>query len=843
MIANEIFYVCLLTFFITELDMPQFAEVILPLPIYNTYTYAVPPTMEEMVKVGSRVLVQFGRKKYYTAIVRMLHNVQPTGYEVKELLSVLDDSPLLRHPQLKLWDWIADYYLCPLGDVYKAAVPSGLKIESESWVSVNPDFEETDECTLKERERVIFDMISCRDRVQLGEITRSTGFRNIEATVSRMLEKEAIFVSEKVIDTYRPKTETFVTLTIQPGDNDGLHHLFDLAGRSKRQEQLLLAFIDLSHWLQKPQNHTEVKKSVLLARAEATQPMLAAAIKKGLFKIYKKEINRYAFSAETRADLPILTDEQNRALRQILEHFHSKSAVLLHGVTSSGKTSVYMHLIDQMLKIKKQVLYLVPEIALTTQLTQRMHRVFGDRLIIYHSKFSDNERVDAWKKLLSSNEPCLIIGVRSSVFLPFSNLGLVIIDEEHDTSYKQQDPAPRYNGRNVAMMLASMHGAKSLLGSATPAIETYYKAVTGKFGLVEMPTRYEGIEMPQVDVIDIKDARRRHEMNGFFSNALLSVCRESLKAGNQVILFQNRRGYAPMVICHQCGWVPRCENCDVSLTYHKHVNNLSCHYCGFSMSLPTVCPACGQPTIEVAGFGTERVEDGIAELFPDNKIARMDLDTTRNKNSYEKIIDDFSAHKSDILVGTQMVTKGLDFAGVSTVGILNADTMINFPDFLAHERAFNMMEQVAGRAGRKGKQGQVLIQAYDTENPVIRFVTSHDYKGFYADEIAERERYGYPPFTKIINVYLKHTDDAVVGEMAVRMSNMMRQVFKHRVLGPEAPAVRRIQNKYIRQIVLKMENSASMSKVKQILRMIYENMINADSRMKSTQLYFDVDPV
>ena len=843
MIANEIFYVCLLTFFITELDMPQFAEVILPLPIYNTYTYAVPPTMEEMVKVGSRVLVQFGRKKYYTAIVRMLHNVQPTGYEVKELLSVLDDSPLLRHPQLKLWDWIADYYLCPLGDVYKAAVPSGLKIESETWVSVNPDFEETDECTLKERERVIFDMISCRDRVQLGEITRSTGFRNIEATVSRMLEKEAIFVSEKVIDTYRPKTETFVTLTIQPGDNDGLHHLFDLAGRAIRQEQLLLAFIDLSHWLQKPQNHTEVKKSVLLARAEATQPMLAAAIKKGLFKIYKKEINRYAFSAETRADLPILTDEQNRALRQILEHFHSKSAVLLHGVTSSGKTSVYMHLIDQMLKIKKQVLYLVPEIALTTQLTQRMHRVFGDRLIIYHSKFSDNERVDDWKKLLSSNEPCLIIGVRSSVFLPFSNLGLVIIDEEHDTSYKQQDPAPRYNGRNVAMMLASMHGAKSLLGSATPAIETYYKAVTGKFGLVEMPTRYEGIEMPQVDVIDIKDARRRHEMNGFFSNALLSVCRESLKAGNQVILFQNRRGYAPMVICHQCGWVPRCENCDVSLTYHKHVNNLSCHYCGFSMSLPTVCPACGQPTIEVAGFGTERVEDGIAELFPDNKIARMDLDTTRNKNSYEKIIDDFSAHKSDILVGTQMVTKGLDFAGVSTVGILNADTMINFPDFLAHERAFNMMEQVAGRAGRKGKQGQVLIQAYDTENPVIRFVTSHDYKGFYADEIAERERYGYPPFTKIINVYLKHTDDAVVGEMAVRMSNMMRQVFKHRVLGPEAPAVRRIQNKYIRQIVLKMENSASMSKVKQILRMIYENMINADSRMKSTQLYFDVDPV
>lgn len=823
--------------------MTQYAEVILPLPLYNTYTYAVPPTMDGQVKIGSRVLVQFGRKKYYTAIVRMLHNVAPEGYEVKELMSLLDEGPLLRHPQLKLWEWIAEYYLCPIGDVYKAAVPSGLKIESETYVSVNPEFEETDVCELKERERVIYDLVSCRDRVQLGEITRSTGFRNVEATVSRMLEKEAIFISEKVVDTYRPKSETFVTLTVKQGDNDGLHGLFDLIGRSKKQEQLLLAYIDLSHWLQRPERLVEVKKSMLLERADVAQPVLTAAIKKGIFKIYKKEINRYAFSAEVHADLPVLTDEQNRALRQTLELFRTKPAVLLHGVTSSGKTSVYMHLIDQMLRLKKQVLYLVPEIALTTQLTQRMHRVFGDRMIIYHSKFSDNERVDAWKKLSHSNEPCLIIGVRSAVFLPFCNLGLVIIDEEHDTSYKQQEPAPRYNGRNVAMMLAMMHGAKSLLGSATPAVETYYKAVTGKFGLVEMPVRYEGIEMPKVEVVDIKDARRRHEMNGFFSARLLSVCRESLQNGEQVILFQNRRGYAPMVTCRQCGWVPKCENCDVSLTYHKHVNNLSCHYCGYSISLPTVCPACGQPTIEIVGYGTERVEDNITELFPDNKIARMDLDTTRNKNSYEKIIDDFSERKSDILVGTQMVSKGLDFAGVSTVGILNADTMINFPDFLAHERAFNMMEQVAGRAGRAGKQGRVLIQTYDTENPVIKYVVAHDYKGFYAEEVEERQRYGYPPFVKIINIYLKHRDDAVVGEMAVRMSNMMRQVFKQRVLGPEAPIVKRIQNWYIRQIVLKMENTASMNKVKQILRLIYENMLKVDSRMKSTLLYFDVDPM
>lgn len=823
--------------------MSQYAEVILPLPLYNTYTYAVPPTMEGLVKIGCRVLVQFGRKKYYTALVRMLHNVPPEGYEVKELMSVLDDEPLLRHPQMKLWEWISEYYLCPVGDVYKAAVPSGLKIESETYVSVNPDFEEAEDCKLNERERVIYDLVSCRDRVQLGEITRSTGFRNVEAAVSKMLEKEAVFVAEKVVDTYRPKTEAFVTLPVEHGDNDALHRLFDIAGRSKKQEQLLLAFIDLSHWLQRPERLAEVGKAALLARADVSQAVFAAAIKKGLFKVYKKEINRYAFSSETKAELPELTAEQGRALRETLEQFRTKSTVLLHGVTSSGKTTVYMHLIDRMLGMKKQVLYLVPEIALTTQLTQRMHRVFGDRMLVYHSKFSDNERVDAWKKLLHSSEPCLIIGVRSSVFLPFSNLGLVIVDEEHDSSYKQQEPAPRYNGRNVAMMLAMMHGAKSLLGSATPSVETYYKAVTGKFGLVEMPVRYEGLKMPEVETIDMKDARRKHEVNGFFSNALLTVCRESLKAGEQVILFQNRRGYAPMVTCRQCGWVPKCENCDVSLTYHKHVGTLSCHYCGYSMSLPTVCPACGQPTIEIVGFGTERVEDNITELFPDSRIARMDLDTTRNKNSYEKIIEDFSARKSDILVGTQMVTKGLDFAGVSTVGILNADTMINFPDFLSHERAFNMMEQVAGRAGRKGKQGRVLIQTYNPDNPVIRFVVGHDYKGFYADEIGERERYCYPPFSKIINIYLKHRDDAVVGEMAVRMSNMMRQVFKHRVLGPEAPAVRRIQNLYIRQIVLKMENTASMSKVKQILRLIYENMLKVDSRMKSVFLYFDVDPV
>ncbi|MGN0211759.1 MAG: primosomal protein N' [Muribaculaceae bacterium] len=819
--------------------MALYAEVILPLPLYSTFTYSVPESMPQL-GIGCRVLVPFGRKKYYTAIVTMIHNRKPEGYEVKEILSMLDDGPIVRHPQLKLWEWISKYYLCSEGDVYKAAVPSGLKVESETFVSADPDYEEGAEGELSERERIILDLAASRDRVQLSELANATGFKNTEAIVSRMIEKGAVFVAERMVNNYRPLTETCVALTLDHGDSDGLHRYFDLVARSKKQESLLLAFLDLSHWLQKSEP-VEVTKKSLLDRAQVSAAVLSGVIGKGILKTYKKEINRFANLNSAKSDLPELSHEQERARREILDSFKTHAITLLHGVTSSGKTSIYMHLIDHALRLNKQVLYLVPEIALTTQLTQRLHRVFGERMLIYHSKFSDNERVDIWKKLLHGNEPCVVIGVRSSVFLPFANLGLVIVDEEHDTSYKQQDPAPRYNGRNVAMILAQMHGAKTLLGSATPAIESYYNATNGKYGLVTLSTRYDDIKLPAVEIVDTKDAKRRKEMNGTFSGRLIALCRESIKAGEQAILFQNRRGYAPMVSCRQCGWVPKCENCDVTLTYHKYQHTLSCHYCGFTLTLPDLCPACKQPAIEVIGYGTERIEDDIDSLFPDAGILRMDLDTTRNKNSYEKIIDDFSSRKADILVGTQMVTKGLDFDGVSTVGILNADSMINFPDFRSHERAFNMMEQVAGRAGRKSKQGRVIIQTSDPENPVIRFVRTHDYAGFYAEEIADRERFKYPPFTKIINIYMKHRDDGVLTEMSVRYSNMLRQVFAHRVLGPEAPMVARVQNLFIRQIVLKMEREASMPKVKNILRTIYENMLKVDSRMKSVILYYDVD--
>ena len=819
--------------------MALFAEVILPLPLYSTFTYSVPDSLKNL-SIGCRVLVPFGRKKFYTAIVAMIHGIKPEGYEVKEIISMLDEYPIVKHPQLKLWDWISKYYLCSTGDVYKAAVPSGLKVESETFVGADSDFEETESCELNEREKIILDLVASRNRVQLTELANATGFRNIEAIVSRMIEKGAVYVAERVVDNYRPLTETCVALNLERGDNDGLHHFFDLAARSKKQEALLLAFLDISHWLRKG-DITEVTKKNLLERAQACQAVLTGAVNKGIFKIYKKEVNRFANLGFANDELPKLSEEQSRAKSEILEAFKSHAVTLLHGVTSSGKTSIYMHLIDEVLKMGRQALYLVPEIALTTQLTQRLQRVFGDKLLIYHSKFSDNERVDIWKRLLRSNEPCVVIGVRSAVFLPYSALGLVIVDEEHDTSYKQQDPAPRYNGRNVAIVLAQMHGAKTLLGSATPAIESYYNASQGKYGLVSLLSRYENIKLPQVEIVDTREARKKKEMNGTFSGRLIALCRESIKAGEQAILFQNRRGYAPMVSCKQCGWVPKCENCDVSLTYHKYQHTLSCHYCGFTITLPDLCPACKQPSIEVFGYGTERIEDDIDAIFPDTKILRMDLDTTRNKNGYEKIIDEFSSRKADILVGTQMVTKGLDFDGVSTVGILNADSMINFPDFRSHERAFNMMEQVAGRAGRKNKQGRVVIQTSEPENPVIRFVRNHDYTGFFNEEIADRERFKYPPFTKIITIYMKHRDDNVLTEMSVRYSNMLRQVFAHRVLGPEAPMIARVQNLHIRQIVLKMENEASMSKVKNILRTIYENMLKVDSRMKSTILYYDVD--
>ena len=817
----------------------KYADIILPLPLYSTFTYSIPEEYESQLRIGFRVLVQFGRKKFYTGIVSIIHGNKPE-FEVKPIISVLDTYPIIKHPQLQFWEWISRYYLCSVGDVYKAGVPAGIKLESETYVKANRDFIDIDN-SMSEREKVVYALLYEKEKLTPAEISKATGYKSVEATIMKMIEREAVIVSERIIDNYRPKTIIYVGMNANHGEDEKVKGFFDLVSRAKKREAMLLAYLDMSRWMSKSEP-IEVTKEALLKRADCTSLIFNKMVELGIFYQYTKEVNRFGVD-ENAPLIPSnpLSEVQQKAYREIHAAFKEKDIALLHGVTSSGKTEIYTHLIQNALDNGKQVLYLVPEIALTTQLTQRLQKVFGTKLLIYHSKFSDNERVDIWKRVLTDNSPYVVIGVRSSVFLPFGNLGLVIVDEEHETSYKQQDPAPRYNARDAALVLATMHGAKTLLGSATPSITTYYHATTGKYALIELKTRHEGIQMPEVRTIDTTRARKRKEMQGLFSNELIAQIKEALGRGEQAILFQNRRGYAPVIRCKECAWTPKCENCDVTLTYHKRQNALVCHYCGYTIPLPNMCPVCRQPALEIVGYGTERIEDDVEKAFPDAKISRMDLDTTRSKVSYETIIDNFSQGKTQILVGTQMVTKGLDFEGVSIVGILNADTMINFPDFRSHERAFNMLEQVSGRAGRKHKQGIVYIQTTEPEHSIINHVKAHDYNAYYTEELEEREHFNYPPFTRIINIFIKHRDDNILTDIAVAYSNVLRQVFGKRVMGPETPGINRIQQMYIRQITLKMETSASMQKVKDILRTIYENSL-ADPRMKSAIIYYDVDP-
>ena len=821
--------------------MAKFANVILPLPISGSFTYSVPSIYEDEIEVGSRVLVQFGKKNYYTGIVELVHNNQPSGYEVKEIMMVLDAKPIVRHPQLKLWNWLAEYYLCSVGEVYKAAVPSGLKVESETYILLNSDYEYDENVNLTERMALIIQLLDRNGRMKISEIERETGFKNLGTLVNKMLEIGLVLIDERIVDKYRARKETLVRLNCDRNDNEALHGFFDIVKRARQQEKMLIAYLDLSAWMQSA-TPKEVLKSDLLERSGASPAVLKGLVDKGVLEIYKKEINRFTVDVSESAELPQLSNAQLAAYNSILDKWKENKVTLLRGVTGSGKTEIYSHLINDVLNLGQQVLYLVPEISLTTQLTSRLQKIFGKRLLIYHSKFSDNERVDVWKKLLSTHEPLIVLGVRSSVFLPFAKLGLVIVDEEHESSYKQYDPAPRYNARDAAIVLASMHGAATLLGSATPAVETYYKAKNGRFGLVELLERFDGIRMPEVKVVDMRDQRKRKECRGLYSNPLLVASRKALGEGKQVIMFQNRRGYAPMVECKECAWVPKCKNCDVSLVFHRNIRELRCHYCGYSMTLPNLCPVCGQDSVETYGYGTERIADDLNEIFNEYRVARMDLDTTRNKDAYEDIIEDFSSHKTDILVGTQMVTKGLDFERVRVVGVLNADSILNYPDFRSNERAFNMIEQVAGRAGRKNEVGEVFVQTTDPNNQIIEKVKTHDYEGYYDEQIDERQRFAYPPFTKIVNIYLKHKDERMVNSLAVNYVLELRKIFGNRVLGPEKPIVGRVANYYIQSIMLKMEANASMRKVKDLLRTVYER-VSVDKNMRSAILYYDVDPV
>lgn len=819
-----------------------YAEVILPLPLFGTFTYSIPTTLEGKAAVGHRVIVPFGRKKYYTGIIESITPVAPEGFEVKDISSVLDPWPVVKHPQLKLWEWIAEYYLCTAGDVYKAAVPAGLKVESETFIELNPDYEEMPDARMTDREAIIMQSLDHNGKMTPADISKKTGLNSIESTISSMVERRMLIIAEKLIERYRPKKETLVRLAVDRNDNEAMHKVFDAVKGAKKQEIMLITLLDNLNKRQQQQLPPEVPRQHLLEQSGLSPAILAALASKGIVEIFTREINRFNYTGTEQGELPKLSAPQSEALDSIHRMFIDKNVTLLHGVTSSGKTEIYIHLIDYILKKGSQALYLVPEIALTTQLTRRLQKVFGKRVIIYHSKFSDNERVDIWKRMLHDPSPCVVIGARSSLFLPFSRLGLVIVDEEHESSYKQFDPAPRYNARDCAIVLASMHGAKTLLGSATPAIETYYKALNGRYGLVTLSERYEGVQLPLIEIVDLNDERRRGRISGPMSARLAMMSREAVKGGEQVILFHNRRGFAPVVVCKQCGYVPKCQNCDVSLTYHRKAGEMVCHYCGATYKLPTICPACKEPAIEVYGYGTERIEEIAESSFPGARIMRMDLDTTRNKDSYLNIINDFSLGKADILVGTQMVTKGLDFERVSLVGILNADNLINFPDFRASERAFNMLEQVAGRAGRRNKRGLVIVQTSQPAHPILSYLQAHNYEGFYEHELEERRRYGYPPFTRVINIYLKHRDEDLLIKAAAGYAETLRHLFGNRILGPDEPHIARIQSLYIRKIMLKVEIQASMSKVKAILRSVYEAQM-ADKSLRSLVVYYDVDPM
>lgn len=820
----------------------KYVDVIVPLPIAGEYTYSLPPALEGKVHGGCRVVVPFGPKKYYTAIVVSVHDSAPEAYETKDILEVLDERPVLLKRQFDFWQWVSDYYLCTIGDVYKAALPSGLKLESETMVVYNPDFEASG--PLPPKEQLLLDLLSANPEQCVTQLEKAAGIRNILPVVRSLLEKEAVCIKEELKRSYKPKTEIRVRLAGNMRTEKALQFQMNMLDRPKTEKQLavLMKYVELSGWNGTDETLKEVSRKRLTEAAGVSPAVLDALVRKQVLEVYSSEVGRLDGGRYDTLPLNPLSEAQRRAFYQIMSLFQTRNVCLLHGVTASGKTEIYIHLIEQAIQAGKQVLYLLPEIALTTQITERLRRVFGERLGIYHSKFPDAERVEIWNKQLSDRDYDVILGVRSSVFLPFRRLGLVIVDEEHENTYKQQDPAPRYHARSAAIMLASMFGAKTLLGTATPSLESYHNALSGKYGFVQLTERHQQIRLPQMELVDIKELVRKKRMTAQFSPYLLQKIREALENREQVILFQNRRGFAPMIECRTCGWVPKCRNCDVSLTYHKGLNQLTCHYCGCTYPVPRSCPACGGVELVNRGFGTEKVEDDIKAIFPEARVARMDLDTTRTRSAYERIISDFQNGKTDILIGTQMVSKGLDFDRVSVVGILNADSMLNYPDFRSYERAFQLMAQVAGRAGRKNGQGVVVLQTKSPDLPLIREVMDNDYLRMYREQMEEREMFRYPPFYRLVYVYLKHRKEDVLDQAADWMAQCLRKGLGERILGPDKPPVARIQTLYIKKIVVKVEQQASMSKVRAYLRSVQQALME-DRRFRSLTVYYDVDPM
>ena len=755
----------------------HYVDVILPLPLEGTFTYSVPEPMVAQVRMGVRVLVPLGRSKTYTAMAMQLHSEKPE-FETRPIIQVIDAEPVLIEQQLRLWQWISTYYMSPIGDVFKAALPAGLKAE----------------------------------------------------------------------ENYRPKTVRCVTLPANLRSEQSLHMALTILKRALKQHQTFSTYLELSHWNEidgetPPAHIAEIACDELQNAANASDAVLRQLIQRNFLELYHREVGRLNTTGEYHPErIQPLSPAQQAAEDSIQKQFNEKNVVLLHGVTSSGKTEIYIHLIKKAIDEGKQVLYLLPEIALTVQMTRRLHNVFGSRLGIYHSKYSDAERVEIWKKQLSSEPYDVILGARSAVFLPFTRLGLVIVDEEHETSFKQQDPAPRYHARSTAIMLARMYeGAKVLLGTATPSMESYHNACTGKYGYVQLTTRYKDVAMPEIRVVDTKDLYHRKMMRGAFSPDLLEAMRTALRNKKQVLLFQNRRGFAPMVECKVCGWVPKCKNCDVSLTYHRSMNLLTCHYCGYTYPVPKQCPNCESTELLGRGYGTEKIEDRVRELFPEARIARMDLDTTRSAGAYGRIIDDFSCGRTDILIGTQMITKGLDFSGVTVVGILNADTMLNYPDFRAYEQAFQMLSQVSGRAGRRDERGLVILQTKSADLPVIQQVVTGDFQTFARDLLEERSMFRYPPFYHLVYVYLRHRNEQLVDSAAIEMASRLRQAFADRVLGPDKPAVARVKTESIRKIVIKLEQGINLPLARQCMAEARTQLLQ-DKRYAAMTVFFDVDP-
>ena len=840
----------------SEERITLFAEILLPLPLPGSFTYRVPYELNMKAKVGQRAVVQFGKSKIMSGLIISLSTNVPDYNNIKYLLDILDDDPVINESQLKLWNWIASYYMCYLGEVMQAALPSALKLASESKISLAEDFD-VDGGNLSDNEYLIVEALQIQPQLTITEVSKIIGYKKVMPLIKTMIEKNIIVMHEELQHKYKAKYERYVRLTNTYREDEKMHELMDnLSKRAYKQLELLMAFLVLGG-----SADNEILASELLKKSNATSSILNALVEKGVFETYQKRVSRLKeYKALTDVSSIKLTEKQQEAFDEIHKGFDAEKPVLLHGVTASGKTEIYIKLIQEAIDKGKQVLYLLPEIALTEQIINRLKKYFGDKVGVYHSRYDNNERVEIWHQVMNFNSQRseshvethgrasstyskhqIIIGSRSSLFLPYTDLGLIIVDEEHDSSFKQVDPAPRYSARDIAVVMSKMFNARLLLGSATPSFESYYNARQNKYHLVTITERYGGVEMPEIIVDDLRIETRRKTMQANFGSVLVDAMNKTLEEKNQVILFQNRRGFSLRIECDHCNYIPQCINCDVSLTYHKNQNILKCHYCGYTANVPTECPSCRSTDLKMHGFGTERIEDDLKIVFPQANSSRLDLDTTRTKNSYQYILEQFQNKETDILVGTQMVTKGLDFDSVKVVGILNADNMLTFPDFRAYERSYQLMEQVSGRAGRKGEKGKVIIQTYQPQHPVILNVMSHDYVKFYEEQMPIRRQFNYPPYSRLILIRLKDVDSMKLNKAADLLARTFRQSFKENLLGPEYPVVSRVKNQYIKQMIIKVSKDLNINKVKEFIGSTIEKFKH-ENDFKSVKVQIDVDP-